>query len=64
MYIKQTDGAGFPSIRIFAFTEQTAQAFKNADNYVTRDEFDEILKVIDQLKGATRYGEQPVSGKK
>lgn len=42
MYIKQTDGAGFPNIRVFTFTEQVQQSpqpIAQAQG-VSRDEFD------------------------
>lgn len=52
MYIKSTDGAGFPTIRVFRFepVEQVAQV---QNDYVTRKEFEE-------LKEAIRNGKQPV----
>ena len=56
MYVKSTDGAGFPAIRAFAFqpienpTPQTRQ-------HVTREEFDDTSA---KLKGAIGNGKQPV----
>lgn len=56
MYVKSTDGAGFPTIRAFAFqpienpTPQTQQ-------YVTREEFNDTLA---KLKEAISNGKQPV----
>ena len=52
MYIKSTDGAGFPTIRVFRFepVEQVAQV---TNDFVTRKEFEE-------LKEALRNGQQPV----
>lgn len=56
MYVKSTDGAGFPAIRAFAFqpienpTPQTQQ-------YVTREEFNDTLA---KLKEAIGNGKQPV----
>lgn len=57
MYVKSTDGAGFPTIRTFAFTpvEQTAQP--SAD-YVTRDEFDTAVAKIREM---ITHAEQPIS---
>lgn len=42
MYIKQTDGAGFPNIRVFTFTEQVQQPTQSIAQAqgVSRDEFD------------------------
>ena len=55
MYVKSTDGAGFPTIRAFAFqpienpTPQTQQ-------YVTREEFNDTLA---KLKEAIGHGRCP-----
>nr|DAT76583.1 MAG TPA: hypothetical protein [Caudoviricetes sp.] len=48
MYIKTTDGAGFPTIRTFAFKEVVANnntVQENAD-YVTRDEFNKLKEEL------------------
>lgn len=48
MYIKTTDGAGFPTIRTFAFNEVVANnntVPENAD-YVTRDEFNKLKEEL------------------
>lgn len=48
MYIKTTDGAGFPTIRTFAFNEVVANnntVQENAD-YVTRDEFNKLKEEL------------------
>ena len=48
MYIKTTDGAGFPSIRVFKFTEQieeTVQKIPNFD-FVSRKEFNEFKEAL------------------
>lgn len=56
MYVKSTDGAGFPTIRAFAFqpienpTPQTQQ-------YVTREEFNDTLAKLKEVIG---NGKQPV----
>lgn len=66
MYIKQTDGAGFPSIRTFAFTEQLQQQSQIAqtDQYVTRDEFDKVKELIQKITEDVKHVQQPVSAKK
>lgn len=47
MYIKTTDGAGFPSIRTFNFVEIT-QSEKSSVNqdYISREEFEEFKKEL------------------
>ena len=48
MYIKTTDGAGFPTIRTFTFNEVVANnntVPENAD-YVTRDEFNKLKEEL------------------
>lgn len=48
MYVKSTDGAGFPQIRKFAFTEvQESQAQPHANvDFVSREEFENFKKEI------------------
>ena len=48
MYIKTTDGAGFPTIRTFAFNEVVANNNTTTDNidYVTRDEFNKLKEEL------------------
>lgn len=59
MYIKSTDGAGFPTIRTFRFEEVTNTP--KQDNqidmsaYITREELTEILK---DFKGGLGNGKQ------
>lgn len=47
MYIKSTDGAGFPSIRTFSFTEVKEQnkPISKVD-YISREEFEEFKKEL------------------
>ena len=47
MYIKTTDGAGFPSIRTFAFTEVKEQnkPIPQVD-YISREEFEEFKEEL------------------
>ena len=47
MYIKSTDGAGFPSIRTFSFTEikEENKPAKQVD-YISREEFEEFKKEL------------------
>lgn len=54
MYIKSTDGAGFPTIRTFAFTEVTETQKAETVDYITRAEFNEFKKEIKDAK-------QPIS---
>lgn len=48
MYIKTTDGAGFPTIRTFSFSEVVANNNSVPDNvdYVTRDEFNKLKEEL------------------
>ena len=47
MYVKSTDGAGFPSIRTFAFTEKLNVEGKSPDvEYISREEFEEFKKEL------------------
>lgn len=63
MYIKTTDGAGFPSIRIFKFEEvndflKSSESQINMSEYITKDELFEILK--DYKKGGIGNGKQSI----
>ena len=48
MYIKTTDGAGFPTIRTFSFSEVTRSTQQQVSNneYVTRDEFNKLKEEL------------------
>ena len=47
MYVKSTDGAGFPSIRTFEFTEKVNAEGKSPDvEYISREEFEEFKKEL------------------
>ena len=47
MYIKNTDGAGFPSIRTFNFVEITQnEKSSGSQDYISRKEFEEFKKEI------------------
>lgn len=54
MYVKTTDGAGFPTTRIFKFEEvQTTQPGTQVQNdYISRDEFESFKKEM------MEYGKQ------
>lgn len=47
MYVKSTDGAGFPSIRTFSFTE-LKEDISTTENtyYISRQEFEEFKKEL------------------
>lgn len=53
MYVKSTDGAGFPTIRAFAF-QPVEDKPEPVPQYVTRDEFDTAMK---HLREAIDNGE-------
>lgn len=45
MYIKSTDGAGFPTIRTFRFEEMRGTAMSSpSDDYISRKEFEDFKK--------------------
>lgn len=47
MYIKTTDGAGFPSIRTFTFAEITQnEKSSGSQDYISRQEFEEFKKEL------------------
>lgn len=58
MYIKTTDGAGFPNIRTFRF-EEISQNNPSVD-YVKKDEFEQFRKEIMEVMA---YGKQSISRK-
>lgn len=47
MYIKSTDGAGFPSIRTFSFTEVKQDIKQEVkQDYISRQEFEDFKKEL------------------
>lgn len=59
MYVKSTDGAGFPTVKIYRFEEVQPEVEQSPD-YVSRDEFDKLNKKLDKLIRGMN-GKQPVS---
>ena len=58
LYVKTTDGAGFPTIRTFRFEEVKEQPITAlAGDYVTRDE---LQGMFDELKVMIESAKQPV----
>lgn len=54
-YVKTTDGAGFPTVRAFAFTPiEINQPAKPQGDYVTREEFEELKGMIFDGKQSVR----------
>ena len=60
MYVKSTDGAGFPAIRAFAF-QPIENPTPQTRRYVTREEFNDTSAKLDE---ATGNGKQPVRGQR
>ena len=60
MYIKSTDGAGFPTVRAFSFAPMEEQ-HEQARDYVTREELEEFERSIREM---VENGKQPVSGRR
>ena len=53
LYLKTTDGAGFPTIRTFSFAPVEEHPEATAE-YVTREDFDALLARVDELSKPTR----------
>jgi hypothetical protein len=66
LYVKSTDGAGFPTIRAFTFTELVDDAPATPD-YVTRTEFEQLKELVtngQQLVPTTDPAAQPARASK
>lgn len=52
-YIKTSDTAGMPTMRVFEYKEITGmpvqEATQNSDSFVTRKEFEELRRKLDEL---------------
>lgn len=48
IYLKSADATGMQSMRILDYTERDSTP--KAGNYITREEFDELAKRIDEIK--------------
>lgn len=64
-YVKSTDGAGFPTIRIFDFYEHKEEAPIqqqpiNAENFATKQELQTLQSQIEEMKGMILNGKQSV----
>lgn len=57
MFIKKTDGAGFPTVLSYRFEPLEQPAPEGA---VTRDEFDRLVAAVEKLTKEAGNGEQPV----
>jgi hypothetical protein len=53
LYIKSTDGAGYPKISTFELTEKanTSSGKINKEDFVTREEFNNLLEKVEKMKG-------------
>lgn len=65
MYVKSTDGAGFPTIRIFDFYEHKEEApvqkqSVNFENFATKQELQTLQSQIEEVKGMISNGKQSV----
>lgn len=65
MYVKSTDGAGFPTIRVFDFFEHKEEAPVqqqpvNVENFATKQELETLENEIKQVKEMLSNGKQPV----
>lgn len=64
-YVKSTDGAGFPTIRVFDFFEHkeqpvTVQQSINHETYATKQELQNLQGQLEELKGVLFNAQQPV----
>lgn len=64
-YVKSTDGAGFPTIRVFDFFEHkqdqvVPQQTMNSENFATKQELQLVQNQIEELKGVLLNAQQPV----
>ena len=66
LYVKSTDGAGFPSIRTFAFTEvKEVENETTKVDYISREEFENFKKeLMNNGKQSIPESEQPVKSNK
>lgn len=55
LYLKTTDAAGYPTVKTFRFEpmEQASQGYTQGD-YVTCDEFNELLERLDSIENRPR----------
>lgn len=60
MYIKSTDGAGFPTIRTFRF--EPVEQMPPSPTPVTREEFNLLRKELDDVKQLIRSAESESNG--
>lgn len=65
MYVKSTDGAGFPTIRVFDFYEHkeetpVQQQTVNVENFATKQELQNLRSQIEEVKGMISNGKQSV----
>ena len=58
LYVKTTDGAGFPSIRTFRFTPYEEAPAVEVEKYVTIDEFEKFKRELFKKEGSN--GKQSV----
>lgn len=64
MYIKTTDGAGFPSIRAFRFTPiEAMEPERVVTDYVQRAEFDNLAAQVKELVNAQQPIQPEPSGR-
>lgn len=66
MYVKSTDGAGFPTIRVFDFYEHkeetpVQQQPVNVENFATKQELENLQNEVKQVKEMLSNGKQSVS---
>lgn len=55
MYVKTTDGAGFPTVKAYRF-EQVEAPEAQAPQYATREDFERLEKRIEQLASRREAG--------
>lgn len=61
-YVKTTDGAGFPTIKAYAFAPMQEAAVQPSPEYVTRQEFEQLKEAI--MNGKQLVREPSADGSK
>lgn len=60
MYIKTTDAGGLPTVKAYQFAE-IAPENNGQSQYVTRSEYNDLLKQVEEMKGALNNGKLTIS---
>jgi hypothetical protein len=60
IYIKSADASGIPSVKVLEYTvkgsESAAPAVLSGQQYITREEFDALMKEVNSIKAELKEG--------